>query len=346
MKPITFLSHSLLLLTLLCTPLMPALALPPQKPLSTTINNELKTITNPDVTLSEVLKSTGDILESIWNYRLVVMDKHPIAVSNVVIGIVLLILGLKLSRRLSKLIGLKFVRLAHVDQSVSIALEKISYYVLLVIISFVVLDIVNVPLTAFTFIGGALAIGVGFGSQNIISNFISGLILIVERPIKVGDLVDVSGTLGRIINIGARCTHIRTGNSIDILVPNSQMLESKVINWTFTDNTVRVNISLGVSYDSPTKKVEELLLKATSQIQHILKTPEPQIFFSTFGESALNFEIYFWIELSTNIERRKIISDLNHVIYDLLRSNNITFAYPQRDIHLSSAEPLRVKLSE
>jgi small-conductance mechanosensitive channel len=160
----------------------------------------------------------------------------------------------------------------------------------------------------------------------------------------VGDLVDVNNTLGRIINIGARCTHIRTANSIDILVPNSSMLESKVINWTFTDNMVRVNITVGVAYNSPVRTVEALLLQAAHAVGYILKSPEPQVFFTSFGENAINFEIFFWMDISANVEKRKIINDLNHRIYELFNENNIDFAYPHRDITLNSATPLNVRM--
>ena len=315
-----------------------------QKPLGEVIGKEIHGMATTNFTVTGVLETTGQIVETIWNYRIAVMDKHAIAVSNVVIGFFLLILAFWAAKRLSRIIGSKLSHVARIEKSVADALEKISYYVLLILFTLSILDYCNVPLTAFTFIGGALAIGVGFGSQNIIGNFISGLILIIERPIKVGDLVEVNNTLGKIVNIGARCTHLRTGNSIDILVPNSQMLESKVINWTFNDTTVRVNITLGVAYENDTKKVETLLLKAANDVKYILKTPEAQVFFTAFGEYALQFEVFFWMDMSVNVEKRKIINDLNHRISELFTENHITFASPQRDVRLSSGGAIEVKV--
>lgn len=297
-----------------------------------------------DYSVKETIKAFFVGVDHVWNYKITTLEKQPIAVSNVIIGVVLFIIGLWVARYLSRFINRKLLTILEIDKSVADALEKFSYYLFLIINTLIVLDISNVPLKVFTFVGGALAIGIGFGSQNIISNFISGLILMVERPIKVGDLIEVNTMLGRVISIGARCTHIRTGSSVDILLPNSSMLENKVVNWTLTDNIVRVNIAIGVAYNTPTHKVETLLLKAVKQTSDILSSPAPQVYFTNFGESSLQFEAHFWIELSSPIEKIRIISNLNHLLDELFRENQISFAYPQREMHIVSDAPIQVKM--
>lgn len=297
---------------------------------------EVSALATGERSLGDIADSVSSSITNIWNYKITTMDKRPIAVSNVMTGIILFILGLWAARYLSRFIGRKVFSMLNLEQSVADALEKFSYYLFVILMTLLVLDISNVPLKVFTFVGGALAIGIGFGSQNIINNFISGLILMVERPIRIGDLVEVNNMLGRVISIGARCTHLRTGNSVDILLPNSSMLEKTVVNWTLNDNIVRVNISIGVMYNTPTYKVESALLRAIKQIPDILSVPTPQVYFTAFGENALQFEAHFWIELSSPIEKIRIISNLNHTIDILFRESGIIFAHPQRDIYIKS----------
>ena len=154
---------------------------------------------------------------------------------------------------------------------------------------FVSLELVNVPVTVFTFLGGAVAIGVGFGSQNILNNFISGLILLAEQPIRVGDLVDIGGLCGNVEKIGARSTRVKTGANLEIIVPNSKFLEDNVTNWTLSDTRMRTVVKVGVAYGSPTEDVAEILKQAVDQCPHALTEPEPIILFNDFGDNCTEF---------------------------------------------------------
>jgi small-conductance mechanosensitive channel len=198
----------------------------------------------------------------------------------------------------------------------------------------------------FTLAGGAIAIGIGFGSQKIVNNFISGLILLAERPIKVGDLIEVGETFGEVESIGARSTKIKSFDNFHIIVPNGAFLEQNVVNWTHSDNLVRVRLQVGVAYGSPTRRVEELIQQAVRELEEVVTPPEPIVLFDDFGDNALIFEALFWIIMKRPMDRRKALSAVRFRIDELFRENNIVIAFPQRDVHLDNLKPLQVRLLE
>jgi small-conductance mechanosensitive channel len=211
---------------------------------------------------------------------------------------------------------------------------------------FISLELTNVPLTIFTFLGGAVAIGVGFGSQNILNNFISGLILLAEQPIRVGDLIDIDGLSGNVEKIGARSTRVKTGANLEIIVPNSKFLESNVTNWTLSDTRMRTVVKVGVAYGSPTERVAAILKQAVDECPLALPAPEPIILFKDFGDNSLSFEVHFWIYVRTMMQARKIESDLRYIIDGLLRAADISIAFPQRDVHLDTVKPIEVNIRQ
>ena len=224
------------------------------------------------------------------------------------------------------------------------AFATLGFYVVLACLVVFALWVAEIPLTVFTLAGGALAIGIGFGSQNILNNFISGLILLAERPIKVGDLIDVNGTFGQVESIGARSTAIKTFDNFHIIVPNSTFLESNVVNWTHTDNLVRISLVVGVAYGSPVRKVEEVLLDVVREHSKTVTPPEPVVLFNDFGDSALMFQALFWIEMKRPMDQRRVLSDLRFRLDEKFREAAIVIAFPQRDVHLDSSGPLRVEV--
>ena len=166
----------------------------------------------------------------------------------------------------------------------------------------------------------------------------------MERPVKIGDLIEVDNNYGVIEEIGSRCTRIRTGANIHILVPNSSFLEKNIINWTLADQNIRTKITVGVAYGSDTRKVKKLMLRAAGEHGKVLKDPEPYVLFSDFGDNALTFEIYFWISLQRLMDRRVIESDLRFIIDEIFREAGIVIAFPQRDIHLDITKPLDLRI--
>jgi small-conductance mechanosensitive channel len=226
------------------------------------------------------------------------------------------------------------MRVKEVDANL-IQMVKRAYWVVVISVLFLtVLGTLKVPLTAFAFLSGAVAIGFGFGAQNIINNFISGWIIMGERPIRIDDLIDVDGTLGRVEAINTRSTRIRRVDGVRIVIPNSHMLESKVINWTLVDNEIRTSVRVGVAYGSPVRKVAELIEQATREQEDVLNDPEPKILFEDFGDSSLVFDVFFFTQLRPGGDIRALRSEIRFRIDELFRENNIVIAFPQRDVHV------------
>lgn len=206
------------------------------------------------------------------------------------------------------------------------------------------LSLANIPLTVFTVLGGALAIGVGFGSQNIVKNFISGIIIMFDRPMKVGDFVEIQGVFGEVQNIGFRATRILSFGNKHLIYPNSAFLENDFINWTLLDRQVRFHVGVGVAYGSDTKKVTELLTEAAQSHSRVLKNPAPRVLFQEFGDNSLVFEVYFSVRIQELADRKYIESEIRYKVDQLFRENNVVIAFPQRDLHIETLKPLEIKV--
>jgi small-conductance mechanosensitive channel len=220
------------------------------------------------------------------------------------------------------------VRRANLDEHVATSIQTILYYALLVLVVVFALDMMHVPLTAFALFGGALAIGVGFGAQNLIGNFLSGLILLIERPIRLGDIIDIDGERGRVVKIGARCCQVRLFTGGDVMLPNSRFLERKLLNWTLTDFEIQFSIKVGVPYGSPVREVTRLLLQAVNEPAAVLTRPEPKVMFTEFGPAALMFEALFWLEMKGNTDARLVSSDIRFRVEELFREAGIAMVAP------------------
>jgi small-conductance mechanosensitive channel len=292
----------------------------------------------------ERLGTVWDRVQAAWRFEITAVDDRPITIGKIVLGLFLFTLGLSLARWLSRWLGRRLLPRLGLDVHASSALQSISFYILLWLLTLFALNVINVPLTIFTFVGGALAIGVGFGSQNIVNNFISGLILLAERPIKVGDLIDVDGTQGTVERIGPRSTRVLGAGNVEILVPNSAFLEKNVVNWTLSSNAVRTHVNVGVAYGSPVDEVTRLLLAAVGDHEQILKEPAADVVFADFGENALQFELHFWIRVRTPMQKRLLESDVRYRIERRFAEGGITLAFPQRDVHLNAGQPLTVRV--
>lgn len=280
----------------------------------------------------------------VWNFKIFEVDGSPITLGKIIVGAALLFAGYFACRRLARLISNRVLSRFEIEESLKYTLETIIFYILMVILTLFILRLLNVPITIFTVVGGALAIGVGFGSQAVVSNFISGLIVMIERPVRVGDFVQVGDLLGTVRHIGARSTQIVSADNTNILIPNSVFLESTVINWTLSDDVVRRAVNVGVAYGSPTREVEKLLIQAVNQINGPLKHPAPLVYFVDFGDNTLNFRVHFWIHQNGPLDMRQVESDLRHQVNQILTDHKISIAFPQRDVHLDTASPLQIQL--
>ena len=220
------------------------------------------------------------------------------------------------------------------DANIVQLVNRVLWVALITILFFTTLSMLNIPLGAFAFITGAIAIGIGFGAQNIINNFISGWILMGERPIRIGDLLEVDGNLGRVEAINTRSTRIKRVDGVRIVIPNSHLLENMVVNWNLGDEDIRTFVSVGVAYGSPARQVAQLIELAVSEQGDVLQEPAPRVLFQDFGNSALLFESYFWTQLKPGGNLRQLRSEIRFRIDELFRENDITIAFPQQDVHL------------
>jgi small-conductance mechanosensitive channel len=296
----------------------------------------------PDVW--EAVRDVWQQVAAVWNYQLTTIDQRPLTVGKVTIALLVLIIGIPIAKLVTRKISRRLFERIGLEPGAAAAFQTLSFYAVVVCLAIFALWVSEIPLTVFTLAGGAIAIGVGFGSQKIVNNFISGLILLAERPIKVGDLIEVGDTFGTVESIGARSTKIKSFDNFHIIVPNGAFLEQNVVNWTHTDDLVRVRLRVGVAYGSPTRRVEELILQAVRELEEAVIPPEPMVIFEDFGDSALIFEAMFWVVMRRPMDRRKALSDVRYRIDELFRGEGIVIAFPQRDVHLDGLGPVQVRV--
>ena len=299
---------------------------------------------DPEPTPSIFEQDFGEAVSTIWNATLFNAGGTAIKLNQIIIALLVAIIGLWLAKLFTGFITTRLVRVKKVNETVAFTIGKVIYYIAAAMVLLIAMQVAGIPTTVFTVLGGALAIGVGFGAQNLFNNLISGIIILTEKPIRRRDIVVIDDMEGQVAEIGNRRTRIRTGDGIDVLVPNSKFLENNVINWTLYDAKIRGRVEVGVAYGSPVKLVRELLLKVTGDHDKIHASPEPDVLFEAFGDNTLNFSVYFWTEVSRPMDLRKIESDVRFAIDELFHEQGITIAFPQRDVHLDTMKPLEVRV--
>jgi small-conductance mechanosensitive channel len=293
------------------------------------------------------LRLPGSFRE-VWNFQLLDLNGTQITVATLMIAAVVLLLGVTLSRLLSRALAGLLKRRTKAHPGAVTAAQSLLFYALCALVVLLAMKVAKVPLSIFAVAGGALAIGVGFGSQNILNNFISGVILLIERPIRVGDIVQLEGphtVNGVVRDIGARSTRIVTGENVEIVVPNSTLLQHNVVNWTLSSDEIRANISVGVAYGTPLQQARDLLLDAAANHGLVLKSPAPVVLCEEFGENAVILRLYFWMRVRRAFERRTVESDLRFKTESLFRKAGLVIAFPQRDVHLSAHAPIAVRIA-
>ncbi|MEL6778831.1 MAG: mechanosensitive ion channel domain-containing protein [Cyanobacteria bacterium J06597_16] len=222
------------------------------------------------------------------------------------------------------------------------AAATILTYLLMALGTISVLMASGLDLNSLTFIAGTIGIGIGIGLQTLASQFMSGLILLFEQPIKVGDFVEVDGLMGTVEKISARSTIVKTLDRVSVIVPNSSLIDNKVVNWSYQDTRSRLHIPVGVAYGSDMMLVTEALLAAARRESRVIRQPSPKVWFSEFGDSALNFELLVWI--NDPIETQPIRSALNYAIEAELRLRAIEVPFPQRDLHIKDIDRFQAML--
>jgi potassium efflux system protein len=287
-----------------------------------------------DRNLGERMRGFAENLRSFWSFELTTSADRPITPGKILIALAVFTIGYLFARFMMRILARRFFPRLGFDAGASNAFASLTFYALLGVAFLYALRAVSIPLTAFAVVGGALALGIGFGSQAIVSNFISGLLLLAERPIRTGDLVEIAGVVGTVETIGLRSTRVRTADNFHIIVPNASFLEANVINWTHQDPRMRLRIRVGVAYGSATRDVERVLVEAAAAHLRTLDHPAPAVYFNDFADSALLFEIRFWIRYDERTDRSAILSDIRFRIDQLFAENGIVIAFPQMDVHL------------
>jgi len=278
-------------------------------------------------------------LSSLFNYPIFNLGGTTITPITIAVLIVLSLLLVWLSGRAKRLLVHRLLARTRMDIGARQAIGTISRYVVLFLGFLIILQTVGINLTALTVLAGAVGVGIGFGMQNIANNFISGLIILFERPIKVGDRVEVDDVSGDVKKIGARSTVILTNDNVSIIVPNSKFISDTVVNWSLADNIVRFKIPVTVSSDSDIDFVMHSLLEIANENEAVLDDPAPTVRLTEFASDGLTFELRAWSSIS--LHRPQLLkSDVNLEIVKKFRANNIELPYPQRDLRIRDAKDL------
>ncbi len=267
-----------------------------------------------------------------WNAALPAIK---LSLLQIFLLVTLLIAVFWISSRTKRFLFNRLLAQSGLDRSLQYAIAQVVSNIVLVVGIFIVLENSGIRLAALTVFAGAVGVGVGFGLQNIASNFISGLVILAERPITIGDRVEVAGIAGQVEHIRARSTVIRTNDNIMMIVPNTKFIDSPVTNWTYGDRRVRFRIPVGVAYGSDVAKVRDALLAVAQENPHTLKEPAPGVFLEKFGDNSIDFKLVVWSsEMSARPSRYR--SDLNFAIVEKFREAKIEMPFPQRDLHIRS----------
>ena len=302
------------------------------------------------------LAAVGDGLRALWQKELfsatetTVVDGQVVTLDyGVTVGksiglLVMLVVGYFLAGALARLVAHQLERRLKVSPQFARVLRRWISSILMIAVVLVVLRLARIPLTAFAFLGGALAIGVGFGTQNIIKNLISGVIILLERKIHVGDVVTVGGMSGTVVTVDFRATTVRGFDGVDAIVPNSQLLENQISNWSGGGPSVRRIVSVGVAYGCDVRQAAELVATCAREHRSVLPVPAPEVLLHDFGNDALVLRLLYWTRLGGERGGPTVDSDLRFAIEQALRQAGIPIAFPQRDVHLDLAGPVQVQV--
>ncbi len=281
-----------------------------------------------------------ELMHRIFGITLFSVNETPVTIVSLFIFVLIFAGVITFSRIVIRAFRLRILSRLNVDEGVSYTLERVTYYTLIIFGAIIAFQFIGINLSGLAVIFGLLSVGIGFGLQNITSNFISGLILLFERPIKIGDRITVGETVGDVIAINMRSTTIRSLNNIAIIVPNSEFIETRVTNWSYGDPKVRLDVDVGVSYNSELETVLRCLKEVALENEKVLKNPEPFVFLMEFGDSSWNMQLRCWIAEPKGMF--SIRSALNCAIVGKFRENDVEIPFPQRDLHVRSSIPFPI----
>jgi small-conductance mechanosensitive channel len=254
-----------------------------------------------------------------------------------------LALLLWLAAMAGRLLERRITTLPNLTPSLQVLLSKLFKILLTIVAIAIALTSVGIDLTAFAVFSGAVGVGVGFGLQRVISNFISGVILLLDRSVKPGDVISVGQTYGWVGSLGARYVSVVTRDDTEYLIPNEDLITHQVVNWSYSNNQVRLRLPIAVSYDADVREARDLCLEAAAETPRVMSQPAPVCVLTAFGESAVELELRIWIQDPKN-GVGNVKSDVLLRVWDKFRAGGIQFPYPQREVHLKT--PIEVALRE
>ncbi|MGB5980352.1 MAG: mechanosensitive ion channel domain-containing protein [Cyclobacteriaceae bacterium] len=277
-------------------------------------------------------------IKDFFGYTLFDIGESQVSLLTIIFLVLALVALFYMVGRLQRVLVYRILTRYRLDIGVRESIGTIFRYIVLVAGFFIIISSIGIDLSALGILAGALGVGIGFGLQNITNNFISGIIILFERPIKVGDRIEVGDINGDVVNISARSTTVVTNDNISVIVPNSQFIEKEVINWSHNDRMVRFRYPVGVAYRESPDRVRELLMEVVAENKGVLTNPAPDVLFDSFGDSALIFHLRVWT--SEYINRPRVLrSELYFAIFKKFAQHGIEIPFPQRDLHLRTANP-------
>jgi potassium-dependent mechanosensitive channel len=306
--------------------------------------------------VKDLFSGASNFLSRLWHFEIYVVEdtitmmdgtqvsgRRGVTVGKICLALFIFLIGIWLTGVISRIVEPIAVRRLKIEQNQASLIRRWVRVVLFFGLVIFSLKSVNIPLAVFAFAGGALAIGIGIGTQTLLKNFISGIILLFERPFRIGDMVDVQGQQGTVSTIGIRSCVVHLLNGTELLIPNSTLLENVVTNWTYSSRIVRFSVKVGVSYGADTRRVADLLVNVAKHHELVQKNPSPQVLLMDFEDSTLSFELRYWIDVMA-CSYSQVGSELRHAIAASFAENRIGIAFRQQDIHLDSLRPLQVQV--
>ena len=276
--------------------------------------------------LADWSRQVGSGAKTLWNFEVFsaedtieldgkqIIGRRSITVGKILSALGILLIGYWICLHIARLIGRLAVTRLGMAADVANLIRQWSQAFLLTILLIISLVSVKIPLTVFAFLGGAFAIGVGFGAQTLLKNMISGILLLIERPLRVGDLIEVENVRGRVTSIGLRSSTVRDAKGMETLIPNSSFLEKHLTNWTYSSRVSRFSLRVGTPYEASTSRVIDMLAHLAKEHPHVLEMPAPQVLLEEFGQNARIFTLNYWLEIRLDIDPSQVASELRFAI--------------------------------
>lgn len=283
----------------------------------------------------EVKGSFWEWLENIFDENLLSLGDSKLTIGLALTLVLSFVALFVISEWLRRFLVNHLLKKTPIEKGTKESIGTMIKYLIILGGIFSILQTNGIDLSAFGVLAGAIGVGIGFGLQNITNNFISGLIILFEQPIKIGDRIEVGDVSGDVIQIKARATTVVTNDNISVIVPNSHFIDNEVINWSHNEHRIRFNFPVGVSYKEDPEKIRQILVEVAKANSGILQSPEPDVLFDSYGDNSLNFNLRVWT--SEYVNKPKVLkSQLYYAIFKRFTEEKIEIPFPQRDLHLKS----------